>query len=108
MLGVPSDYFVKYGAVSRECAEAMAVGIRERLGADIGVSITGIAGPGNDSTVKDVGTVFVALSSKDGVWCRLLHLGDDRIRTRTMAANHALDMVRRYLTGLPIAAEWDV
>ena len=106
MLGVPAELIAQKGAVSYDCAVAMAQGIRERLGTDFGLSATGIAGPANDSVCKDVGTVFVALSTKDGDFCRSLHLGDDRGRVRTMAVHHALDMVRRYLTGLDVLGDW--
>ena len=106
MLGVPSELIEKYGAVSRECAVKMAEGIRERLGADLAVSITGIAGPASESDALEVGTVFVALASSEKTFCRSLHLGSDRGRVRIMAANHALDMVRRYLTGLSVEGNW--
>ncbi len=105
-LGVPAEVIAGKGAVSRECAVLMARGARERFFAALGVSATGIAGPANDSVCKDVGTVFVALSTPDGDYCRHLHLGDDRSRVRNVAASHALDMLRRYLTGLPVEGEW--
>jgi len=105
-LGVPAELIAGKGAVSRDCALSMARGARERFFASLGVSATGIAGPANDSVCKDVGTVFVALSTPDGDFCRSLHLGDDRARVRNVAANHALDMLRRYLTGLDVEGEW--
>ncbi len=108
MLGVPAEVISSYGAVSRECAEKMALGVRARLKADIGISATGIAGPANDSIYKDIGLVYIALAAKDVLYCRRLHLGTDRHRVRTVASNHAFDMLRRYLTGLPVEAEWAV
>lgn len=101
-LGVPEQLLKDHGAVSEQAAYAMAQGARQRLSADLGVGITGIAGPGNDSDVKSVGTVYVALATGSGQWCRRLNLGVSRNRTRTTACNHALDMVRRFLTDLDI------
>lgn len=98
LLGVPHETLERFGAVSRETAEAMAVGARARLGADIALAVTGFAGPDGD----EVGRVFAALAAPDGVFCRRLKLGAGRSRIRTMAALHALDMARRYLTGLPV------
>ncbi len=106
LLGVPEDVLSIHGAVSKECAEKMALGVRARLAADIGISVTGIAGPSNDSMYKDIGLVYVALAAKDGLYCRQLHLGSDRYRVRTVASNHAFDMIRRYLSGLPVEADW--
>lgn len=102
LLGVPAEMLAEQGAVCRDVAVCMAQGVRERLGADIGVGITGIAGPLSDNSQKELGLVFVALAAKDGTYCRELHLGLDRRRVRTSASSHALDMVRRYLTGLPV------
>lgn len=101
LLGVDPAMLEEKGAVSREVAEAMAIGVRRVTGADIGVSATGLAGPDGDG-VNPVGTVFVGLAAKDGVWVRHLTLGNARVRNRirTLAANHAFDMLRRYVTGL--------
>ena len=102
ILGVPQEEIDKFGVVSRETAKHMASCVRSRFWADIGVGITGIAGPASDDSGMEVGTVFVAMAAGEKTWCRGLHLGADRARVRVMAANHALDMVRRYLTGLDI------
>ena len=90
------------GAVSREVALAMADGARERLCADIGVGITGIAGPESDVSGLEPGTVFAALTTKDASFCSDLHLFHDRERIRISGSSHALDMVRRFLTKLKI------
>lgn len=100
LLGVDAALIEAEGAVSHAVAVQMAEGIRHRLGADIGIGITGIAGPGGAAAGKPVGTVFVAMATADETKVLHLTLGKDRARIRTMAGNHALDMVRRYLQGL--------
>ncbi len=101
---VPAETIERHSVVSREVALAMAHGIRENLAADFGVGITGLAGPDGDG-VHPVGTVFIALSAPDGAFCRHMRGGEGRSRNRLMAVNHALDMIRRYLTGLPVVEE---
>ncbi len=103
LVGVRAETLAANGAVSEPVARELAMGIRERLGTDLGVGITGIAGPASDNTHKEVGTVFVAIAGPDGAYCRALTLGTDRGRIRNMAASHALDMLRRYLTGLEVS-----
>ena len=106
MLGIDAALIAEKHAVSEEIAAAMAQGVRKAAGADIGVSATGIAGPDTDESGQPVGTVFVGLAAADGVWVRHLHLGArSRNHVRTLSASHAFDMLRRYLTGLPILDE---
>jgi len=76
--------------------------VRRRFGTDIGIGITGIAGPDTDESGLAPGTVFVALSAEDSLYCRSLSLSFERPRIRTAASSHALDMLRRYLTEKPI------
>ena len=97
VLGVPSQLLEEYGAVSEQVARAMAEGARKALGSDLAVAVTGVAGPDKDDRGNEVGTVFVALTDGEQTWVRRPHLGGVRGRIRTTAANHALDMVRRYL-----------
>ena len=87
-VGVPAALIERVGAVSREVAEAMATGARERLGTTYGVGITGVAGPGGGTPEKPVGLVHVALAGPDGVVHRELRLGGSRavIRRRTVVA----------------------
>lgn len=101
-LGVDPAVINEKGAVSRETALAMADGARIKFGADIGIGITGIAGPDGDGSGIEPGTVFAALTTKDTSFCRSLKLFYDRERIRIMGASHALDMARRFLTGLEI------
>ncbi len=97
MLGVPHAVLEEHGAVSRECAMEMARGAALMFGADIGVSVTGIAGPDGGTEEKPVGTVYVALAANGMCWCKCLHHQRDRGSVRNMAALTALDMVRRYI-----------
>lgn len=101
---VPRDALVAHGAVSAPVARAMALGVRNRCRADYGISITGIAGPGGGSDAKPVGTVYIALAPPDGdeTICHRMHFMGDRTAVRWRSAQHALDMVRRHLGGLPL------
>ncbi len=105
VLGVPSSLLDAYGAVSAPVARAMAMGVRVLTGSDLSVAVTGLAGPDGDDRGNPVGTVFAALSAPEGVFVRQLALGGDRERIRTLTAHHAFDMLRRYLTNLPIEGE---
>jgi nicotinamide-nucleotide amidase len=98
LLQVPRETLERFGAVSRETAEAMAEGARRLGGADFGLATTGIAGPGGGSEDKPVGTVCVGLAWEGGVWSERFQLGT-RSRTwiKEMTALVALDRVRRHL-----------
>ncbi len=101
LLGIDPAMIAEKGAVSREVAAAMAKGVRRAVGSDLALSATGLAGPDGDG-VHPVGTVFVGLADRENVWVRQLMLGTGRARVRQLAANHAFDMLRRYLQGLDI------
>jgi nicotinamide-nucleotide amidase len=94
-LGVPPDTLERHGAVSAETAEALAEGARRRFGADVGVGITGVAGPGGGSAEKPVGLVFLHVSSPAGAKARELNLPGDRAAVRGRATAAALHLVRR-------------
>ena len=102
-LGVKKEMLDAHTAVSREVAVELAACVREKLGADYGIGVTGVAGPDSDG-VHSVGTVFVSLACGDGAYVRALQLGEHsaRSRIRTLAANHGFDMLRRSLLGLPV------
>lgn len=103
VLGVPTDTLDAHGAVSEETARAMAEGARRVTGADVAVSVTGVAGPESDERGVAVGIVYIGLATPDGTFCRPLDLGKRRRdRIQDLASNHALDVVRRYLSSLPI------
>ncbi|MCS7007248.1 MAG: CinA family nicotinamide mononucleotide deamidase-related protein [Gaiellaceae bacterium] len=96
-LGVPQDVLERHGAVSAETARAMAQGARERLGADVAVAVTGIAGPGGGSEEKPVGLVFVHAVSPEGEDGQRSELPGDRAMVRGRATALALHLVRRLL-----------
>jgi nicotinamide-nucleotide amidase len=101
LLGVPEPLIARYGAVSEEVAVAMAAGIRERAGVDIGVGITGIAGPGGGSEHKPVGTVCIAVAAA-GTRVRTFRFPGPRDMVKALSANWALDLLRRYLLDHPL------
>ncbi len=102
ILGVPNDLLFQYGAVSDPVARAMAEGVRTLAGADLALSVTGVAGPDPDDRGNPVGLVYVAIAGQGETFVRVLHAAGARERIRTVAANHALDLLRRRLTGLPM------
>ena len=94
ILGVPSETLERWGAVSRETAEAMARGLRRVSGCDIALSVTGIAGPDGGTAEKPVGLVWLGMDRREGTKSRELRLTGDRERIRTLAALAALDWIR--------------
>ncbi|NSW90461.1 MAG: competence/damage-inducible protein A [Firmicutes bacterium] len=96
LLGVSKEILEKYGAVSNSTAIEMAKGIREIANTDIGLAVTGIAGPGGGTSEKPIGLVYVALAHNNGVDSKELRLWGERSRIRNVASLYALDMVRRY------------
>jgi len=102
LLGVRAEDLDAHGAVSAPVAEQMARGAREKAGADLGVAITGIAGPEGGTEEKPVGTVYFALSSALGDVVRKHRFLGSRSTVRERSAQTALDMLRRHLAGLPI------
>ena len=99
VLGVSAAVLAEHGAVSEPCAAAMASGARRCTGADVGLSITGIAGPDGGTPEKPVGTVCLGLDLAGDVAARTVQFGDrGRDIVRTLAAATALDWLRRRLT----------
>jgi nicotinamide-nucleotide amidase len=96
-LGVPASVLEAHGSVSAEAAAAMAEGVRERLGADVGVAVTGIAGPGGGTEEKPVGLVFAHAAGPDGEKAVRTELPGDREMIRGRATAAALHLVRRLL-----------
>ncbi len=96
-LGVKQATLDQYGAVSEQTVEEMAEGIRRVSGTDLGISVTGIAGPDGGTPEKPVGLVFIALSHKDGVIVKRLNLWGNRTRIRNVTCLHVFDMLRRHL-----------
>ena len=97
LLGVSPAILRKYGAVSVQVAEAMAKGIRARSQVDLGVSVTGIAGPGGGSTNKPVGLVYMAIDGPRGTQSQRCRFWGNRTEIKFRSSQAALDMIRRYL-----------
>jgi nicotinamide-nucleotide amidase len=98
LLGVPPETLERHGAVSAETAAAMANGVRRTLDVDIGVSVTGVAGPGGGTAEKPVGLVFIHAETPDASHGVELRLPGNREAVRRRAAASALHLVRRLLT----------
>ena len=99
LLGVSPDTLEKYGAVSKQTAKEMAAGIRERFKSDIGLSVTGIAGPDGGSVEKPVGTVFMGFAyDKEPCSMKYLFRGN-RSEIKQQTAETALENIKRYLNG---------
>lgn len=96
-LGVSSVLLAQKGAVSSEVAAAMAQGIRAGAGSDLGLAVTGIAGPDGGSDGKPVGTVFISLAAPDGCWTKQFRFSGSRDEVRIITTWSALDWLRRYL-----------
>jgi nicotinamide-nucleotide amidase len=96
LLDVPESLIAEHGAVSEPVASAMASGIRKRAGVNVGVAITGIAGPGGGSDAKPVGTVCIAVDAGEPN-VRTFRFPGGREMVKAMSANWAIDMLRRYL-----------
>ena len=97
LLGVPAELLERHGAVSAEAAAAMATGARERLGAQVAVAVTGIAGPSGGTPEKPVGLVYLHAEGPDGGESRELKLPGDRGAVRGRATAAALHLVRALL-----------
>jgi nicotinamide-nucleotide amidase len=96
-IGVDAALLVEKGAVSGEAASAMAKGVRQTAGSDLGLAVTGIAGPDGGTDDKPVGTVFISLAAPDGCWTKRFQFSGSRDEIRTITAWTALDWLRRYL-----------
>lgn len=90
ILGVARETLEKHGAVSSECAEEMACGARRVYGADVAMSVTGIAGPGGGSEAKPVGTVWFGLATKDGAETFRRRFDGDRAAVRRQTVEEVL------------------
>lgn len=97
-LGVQHETLEKFGAVSKTTAVEMAVGIREKAKADLGVSITGVAGPDGGSLEKPVGLVYIGLATQRGVEANKFQFHGNRDSIRQLSVQAALDWIRRYMS----------
>ena len=103
LLGVKPETLRQYGAVSEETVREMAVGVRERLGTDIGIAVTGIAGPDGGTPEKPIGTACLALSADGTLASRRYQLWGNREWIKTLVSQLVLDWARRALLGVTIA-----
>ena len=99
LLNVSWDTLRNHGAVSRETVLEMAHGARMALGADLAVSVSGIAGPGGSLPGKPIGTTWLGLAARDGAWAQVYCFGGDRIENKTSSADAALKLIYDYLNG---------
>jgi nicotinamide-nucleotide amidase len=98
LAGVPGPLLEAEGAVSEQTAAALAAGARDRLGADWGLGVTGVAGP-TEQEGKPVGMVFVAVAGPATAEVRRMQLPGDRSAVRAVTVTQALDLLRRHLLG---------
>lgn len=99
LLNVPPGLLSRYGAVSEPVVRAMAEGARRLLGADLAVSVSGVAGPGGGSPEKPVGTTWIGLATPDGTWAHHHAWDGDRRANKQASASAALQFVLDYLNG---------
>jgi len=99
LLGVRPTTLAEHGAVSPQTALEMARGVRRALQADLGLAVTGIAGPSGGTPHKPVGLVYVALAAPEGAWVEEHRWQGDRPTNKPLSAHAALDLLRRYLEG---------
>ena len=99
LLGVSWDTLNTRGAVSRETVLEMARGVRQRMKADLAVSVSGIAGPGGGTHEKPVGTTWIGLAAEDGEWATVYQFSEDREGNKALAAEAALKVLLDYLQG---------
>lgn len=93
LLGVPLEVLAEHGAVSEECARAMAEGARRKLGASVAVATTGIAGPTGATPTKPVGLVWLAVATENGVFTLGKNFDGDREMVTRSSINEALALL---------------
>lgn len=99
LLGVKRQTLEEHGAVSLETARQMACGVRRLLEADLGLAVTGIAGPGGGTPQKPAGLAYIALAAPDGEWVRQHVWRGNRQFNKAASAEAALNLLREYLEG---------
>ncbi len=99
LLSVKSDTLEMHGAVSQESVAEMAAGIRAALRSDLGISISGVAGPGGGTPEKPVGLVWIGLSAEHFEWAQNYHFAGPRDQVKEQAADKALEIAIAYLEG---------
>jgi nicotinamide-nucleotide amidase len=104
-LGVSPETLAAHGAVSAETAAEMAAGVRARLGADVGISVTGVAGPGGGTPEKPVGLVYIHVETPEASRGTEFNLAQDREYVRRRSTVGALHLARRVLSRRPDDSE---
>lgn len=99
LLGVTWETLENHGAVSPETVTEMARGVRRGLASDVGIAVSGIAGPGGGTPEKPVGLVWMAVSAPDGAWTRHFNFKGERLAVKEQAAKEALQLGIDYLDG---------
>ena len=100
LLAVRRETLATHGAVSEETAREMAEGVRKSFGTDIGLAVTGIAGPGGATKDKPVGLMWLALSAEEGIQTRLIRLTGDRLQNKAAGAEQLLSLLEEYINSL--------
>jgi len=100
ILHVKSETLKKFGAVSRQTAIEMAQGIKQVSGSDLGLAVTGIAGPGGGTPKKPVGLVYICLVSNEDVVCEEFRFKGNREEIKFQASEAALDMIKKHLQAM--------
>ena len=98
LLGVPEEVIKKFGAVSKEVAEAMAQGIRQRASVDYGVATTGIAGPTGGTKEKPVGLVYIAIAAKNQIMTQRFLFSGDRLSNKESTCRALLELLYEIVT----------
>ena len=98
MLGVSGDILSKYGAVSEETAKEMVLGVLYKMDTDYAIATTGIAGPNGGTVEKPVGTVWIAVASKNKVHTQKMSYGNDRLRTIERTTNQAFSNLLKLIS----------
>lgn len=97
VLNIPEKIIQEDGAVSKNCAVSMAQNVRSLLHSDIGLSVTGVAGPSGGSMQKPVGTVFIAISNGGKSVCKMFKFEGDRLDIKQKSIQAALKMVKEFI-----------
>ena len=100
LVHVRRETLQRMGAVSAETAQEMADGIRKAIGADIGIGITGFAGPGTDEPGKPVGLVYISISGKNGTIVEENHFHGNRVEIKQQSTEKALEILQGYVGGI--------
>jgi nicotinamide-nucleotide amidase len=108
LLGVPADLIAEHGAVSEPVAQAMAIGIRDRARVEVGIGITGIAGPTGATATKPVGMVCISIAGPAGTAVRTFRFPGSRELVKTFASVTAIDMLRRLLLDAAPSVDWNL